>query len=359
MSSSPNLSSSDLTADPSSAAAPRGEILSQEEINALLSAIASEGKKGESAAPRAGGHPARAEERRLKTYDFRRPDKLSKDQLRTLHMMHEGFARLLQTSLSAYLRAMVELEVASVEQMTYEEFSRLLANPTILSVFSLHPLEGSALLEIDPEIGFAIIDRLLGGPGSIPSRLRELTDIEQTVMRRIVVRSMDNLTPAWSQVVEMRPRFERLELNPQFTQLVPPNEMVVVIALELKLRGVVGRINLCLPYLSLEPIVSKLTTHYWFSASRRQPTPEAQATLGRRVSELYVTLSVILGTSQVRVQDLLDLAPGDVIQLDAPVTGLLPVRLAGRTKFWVRPGRAGNRLAAEIVRAEEGEGDDE
>ncbi|HEX6971069.1 MAG TPA: flagellar motor switch protein FliM [Limnochordia bacterium] len=328
-----------------------GQLLSQDEINALLSAIAAEGASDE-ALPALGAGAGR----RVKSYDFRRPDKLSKDQLRTLQMMHEGFARLLQTSLSAYLRAMVEVEVASVEQMTYEEFSRLLSQPTILSVFSLPPLEGSAVLEIDSEIGFAIIDRLLGGPGSVPARIRELTDIEQTVIRRIVARSMDNLTQAWSQVATIHPHFERLELNPQFTQLVPPNEMVVVIALDLKLRDVVGRMNLCLPYLLLEPIVSKLTTHYWFSASRRQPTPENRAALSRRVSELYLSLSVILGTSDVRVRDLLELTPGDVIQLDAPVGGLLPVRLAGRTKFWARPGRIGQRLAVEIVRAEEGEG---
>ncbi len=232
------------------------EILSQEEIDSLLTAIST----GE-AVPDEVSH---TEQRKVKIYDFRRPDKFSKDQIRTLHMMHETFARLTSTALSAQLRALVGVHVASVDQLTYEEFIRSIPNPTTLAVVNMDPLKGSAVLEIDPSITFTIIDKLFGGRGEPAKISRELTEIELSVMEGIVVRILGNLRESWSNVIDLRPRLSTIETNPQFAQIVPPSEMVVLITLETKVGEVEGMTNLCLPYITIEPVISKFSAQYLF-----------------------------------------------------------------------------------------------
>lgn len=198
------------------------EILSQDEIDALLSAISS-GEVSES------DYASVSEQKKVKIYDFKRPDKFSKDQIRTLQMMHETFARLATTGLSAQLRALVSVHVASVDQLTYEEFIRSIPNPTTLAVINMDPLRGSAILEIDPSISFTIIDRLFGGKGEQAKISRELSEIEMSVMEGIIVRILGNMRESWSTVIDLRPRLGNIETNPQFAQVVPPNDMVVLI----------------------------------------------------------------------------------------------------------------------------------
>src|SRR4030043_2414081 len=217
------------------------EILSQDEIDSLLTAIST----GEIDTTE---YTANQDQRKVKIYDFRRPDKFSQDQIRTLQMMHETFARLTTTSLSANLRALVSVHVASVDQLTYEEFVRSIPNPTTLAVINMDPLKGNSVLEIDPSITFTIIDKLFGGIGESSRITRELTDIELSVMEGIIVRILGNLREAWSNVIDLRPRLGNLETNPQFAQIVPPNDMVVLITLETKVGDVEGMPNLCIPY---------------------------------------------------------------------------------------------------------------
>lgn len=330
------------------------EILSQDEINALLAAIAAEDEAEEGGAD---SGPTEDPKGRVRPYDFGRPNKLSKDQLRTFQLMHESFARGVATSLSAYMRTFVDSEVVSTDAMLYEEFSRLLANPGILAIFSLPPLEGSVLLDVNPDIGFAIIDRLLGGPGIMPKQVRELTELEQPVIRRVIERMMENLSDTWSHVVQIEPQFEQLELNPQFTQLVPPKEIVVVIGLEVSMRGATGRLNLCIPYDVIEPIIPRISTHYLFSGGRRAAPPDQALELEQQITRLFVTVRALLGTASVSVAELLDLRVGDYIPLDTKVDGLLPVHVGTRPKFWGRPGRTGNRMAVELVSVLDGEDD--
>ena len=235
------------------------EILSQDEIDALLIAIST----GEVDTT---DYSASKEQKKVKIYDFRRPDKFSKDHIRTLQMMHETFARLTTTALSAQLRALVSVHVASVDQLTYEEFIRSIPNPATLAVINMDPLKGSAVLEIDPSITFTIIDKLFGGMGELAKISRELTDIELSVMEGIIVRILGNLRTAWSNVIDLRPRLGNIETDPQFAQIVPPNDMVVLITLETKVGEVEGMTNLCIPYISIEPVISKLSAQYWFSA---------------------------------------------------------------------------------------------
>ncbi|MFS8581976.1 MAG: flagellar motor switch protein FliM [Limnochordales bacterium] len=297
----------------------------------------------------------------VKRYDFRRPDKFSKDQLRTLQIIHEGFSRGFATYLSGYVRTIVEGEVVLVTQSTYDEFVRSLTNPTLIGVFSMAPLEGSAIIEIPPDLTFVIIDRLLGGPGTVPARIRELTEIEQTVMRRVLERSLTALSDAWSNLVQLEPRLERLEVNPQFVQLLPPHDMVVVIALRVRIRGVEGRVNICIPYIALEPIASKLSAHYLFGGGEKVETGQYVEDIRKQVETMAVPLVVSLGEAVVTVAELLDLAEGDVIRLDTRVSEPLSVRVGDKTKFLAKPGRLGSRLAVEIteVLAEKGEEADE
>ena len=320
------------------------EVLSQDEIDQLLSAIsAGEISTEEVHQPK--------DQRKIKIYDFKRPDKFSKDQIRTVSIMHETFARLTTTSLSAQLRSLVHVHVASVDQLTYEEFIRSIPNPTTLAVVDMDPLKGSAILEIDPAITFSIIDRLFGGQGEGAKFSRELTDIEQSVMEGIIVRVLGNLRESWSTVIDLRPRLGGIETNPQFAGIVPPSEMVVLVTLETKVGEVEGMMNLCIPYLTIEPIISKLSAQYWYSSVRRGTTTENLNILRDRLATVAVTLSAEIGNMDITVRDVLALRPGDIIRLDSVrVADSMPLKVGDRKKFLCRPGVLGNKLAVQIVK---------
>ena len=235
------------------------EVLSQDEIDQLLTAIMAGDDDPEDLKPSSGYNC-----RKVKIYDFKRPDKFSKVQIRTISMMHEIFARLTTTSLSAQLRSMIHIHVASVDQLTYEEFIRSIPTTTILATINFDPLKGNAVLEIDPAVTFSIIDRLAGGTGEAIKNPHELTDIELSIMEGIIVRMLGNLREAWTKVIDLRPRLGCIDTNPQFAQIVPPTDMIVLITFEATIGDVEGMINLCIPYATIEAIVNKLTNAYWF-----------------------------------------------------------------------------------------------
>jgi len=318
------------------------EILSQDEIDALLTAIST----GEVDTTE---YSATQEQRKVKIYDFRRPDKFSKDQIRTLQMMHETFARLTTTALSAQLRALVSVHVASVDQLTYEEFVRSIPNPTTLAVINMDPLKGSGVLEIDPSITFTIIDKLFGGIGESSRITRELTDIELSVMEGIIVRILGNLREAWSNVIDLRPRLGNIETNPQFAQIVPPNDMVVLITLETKVGEVEGMTNLCIPYITIEPIISKLSAQYWYSSIRKGTTDENLAIIQGRLENVELLVVAEIGEVPITMQEVLNLSVGDVIKLpDTKINSDMTLKVGGRKKYKCRPGLIGSRVAVQI-----------
>lgn len=329
------------------------EVLSQDEIDQLLTAIsAGEVDTQEIHQP--------TDQRKIKIYDFKRPDKFSKDQIRTVSIMHETFARLTTTSLSAQLRSLVAVHVASVDQLTYEEFIRSIPNPTTLAVIDMDPLKGSAILEIDPAITFSIIDRLFGGQGEGAKFSRELTDIEQSVMEGIIVRVLGNLRESWSTVIDLRPRLGGIETNPQFAQIVPPSEMVVLVTLETKVGDVEGMMNLCIPYLTIEPIISKLSAQYWYSSVRRGTTTENLNILRERLENIGVTIKAEIGRMQLTVRDVLALCAGDIIRLDnTRVSDPMVLMIGDRKKFLCRPGVVGNKLAVQVSKKLEEMGQEE
>ena len=275
------------------------EVLSQDEIDQLLTAISSGDSEVDDFKPV-------NDTRKIKIYDFKRPDKFSKEQLRTVSNMHETFARLTTTSLSAQLRSLVHVHVASVDQLTYEEFIRSIPTPTTLAVVNMDPLKGNAVLEIDPTITFCMIDRLFGGRGvTSGNKNRDLTDIEQSVMEGIIVRILANMREAWTQVIDLRPRLGQIETNPQFAQIVPPSEMVVLITLETKVGDEEGMMNFCIPYLTIEPIISKLSSQFWFSSVRRSSTTQYLGTLKEKLSSVDMEVVASVGSINLSVRDVL------------------------------------------------------
>lgn len=321
------------------------DVLSQSEIDKLLSALSTGAVSAEEV-------NAAEEQKKVKVYDFKRPDKFSKDQIRTLYMLHENFARLLNTYLSTHLRTLVNVEVASVEQLTYEEFVRSLSNPSVIGVLAVPPLKGNVIMELNPSIAFSIIDRLFGGTGESTMKVRVLTEIEEAVIRKIFNKAIENFRDAWENVVQISPQLEAMETNPQFTQIVPPSDMVVIITLQVKIGTIEGLMNICIPYLVLEPIMSKLTTTFWVAASvaNKQEQPEQVEILQKKISNTSVPLVVELGTIDITIQEFLTLGFNDVLQLDTKVKDELKCIIGRYPKFYCRPGTFGKNAAVQITR---------
>ncbi|MBQ9103212.1 MAG: flagellar motor switch protein FliM [Treponema sp.] len=319
------------------------EVLSQDEIDQLLQAISS----GES--EDTDFKPVN-DTRKIKIYGFKRPDKFSKEQIRTVSIMHETFARLTTTSLSAQLRSLVHVHVASVDQLTYEEFIRSIPTPTTLAVINMDPLKGNAVLEIDPAITFSMIDRLFGGTGQGAKVSRDLTDIEQSVMEGIIVRILANMREAWTQVIDLRPRLGQIETNPQFAQIVPPSEMVVLVTLETKVGEEEGMMNFCIPYLTIEPIISKLSSQFWFSSVRRSSTTQYLGTLKEKLSDVDMDVVAEIGTINMPIRDVLALRVGDVVRLSTVRVGdPLSLSVGNKKKFYCQPGVVGKKMAVQII----------
>ncbi len=330
------------------------DVLSQSEIDDLLSALSTGVVTAEEI-------KTEEKQRKIKIYDFKRPDKFSKDQIRTIYMLHENFARMINTYLSAHLRTLIHIDVASVDQLTYEEFIRSMPNPSVISIFQMRPLKGNAILEINPNIVLAIIDRLFGGPGLPPAKARALTDIEEAIIRKVIHKAMESMQEAWKQVVSIEPRMEALETNPQFTQIVPPNDMVVLITLQAKIGQAEGLMNICIPYLVLEPIMSKLTTTFWVSSSTaKQSSPETMNSLQRKLEKTLIPVITELGRATISVHELLNLGVGDVLQLDTKAENDLSVIIGSREKFKCKPGLVGHKNAIQITQViSQGDDNDE
>lgn len=319
------------------------EVLSQDEIDQLLQAISSGESDTDDFKPV-------SDTRKIKIYDFKRPDKFSKEQIRTVSIMHETFARLTTTSLSAQLRSLVHVHVASVDQLTYEEFIRSIPTPTTLAVINMDPLKGNAVLEIDPAITFSMIDRLFGGTGQGAKVSRDLTDIEQSVMEGIIVRILANMREAWTQVIDLRPRLGQIETNPQFAQIVPPSEMVVLVTLETKVGEEEGMMNFCIPYLTIEPIISKLSSQFWFSSVRRSSTTQYLGTLKEKLSDVDMDVVAEIGTINLPIRDVLALRVGDVVRLsNVRVGDPLSLSVGNKKKFLCQPGVVGKKMAVQVI----------
>jgi flagellar motor switch protein FliM len=246
---------------------------------------------------------------------------------------------------------MVHVHVASVDQLTYEECIRSIPTPTCLAIINMDPLKGNSILEIDPAITFSIIDRLFGGTGEGNKVQHELTDIEQSVMEGIIVRLLGNMREAWAQVIDLRPRLGQIDTNPQFAQIVPPTEMVVLVTLETKVGDVEGMMNFCIPYLTIEPIIGKLSAQFWYSNAHQVASTEDLSVLKDKLLNVDVNVVAEVGRIQVPVGDVLALEPGDVIRLyDTRVGDPFTLSVGSVPKFECRPGVLGRKMAVQITK---------
>lgn len=323
--------------------------LSQEQLDMILR---SAGLAGTAGAHHQAGRPAG---RRLRLYDFRNPDKFSKEQLRTLLTLHENFCRVASTTLSAVLRTVVQVSTVSAEQRTYGDFIRALPDPTVLAVFTLAPFPGNAVAELSPVVAFAMIDRLLGGPGYGLGANRAITELETVVVKRLFHAIFESMAEAWRGLGEATPRLESLETNPFFVQIVAPSEIVVHLSFVVKVGNQAGELNVCIPFTTMEKVLPLLSTRQWGSRAAHQREDE-RARLLHELAGVGLPVLVELGRAVITVGDLLRLSEGDVIILDTPRDGPVDVLVKERIKFRGRPGRSGKRLAVRITEVvDEGE----
>lgn len=318
------------------------EVLSQSEIDNLLKALST----GELDVEEYANNSNVAQ---VKNYDFSRPAKFSKEHLRTLEIIFEHYGRLLYTTLPAYLRKNVQVEVMNSEAVAYSEFANALSNPVMLGVVDFSPLEGNIIMEIAPTLGYAIIDRLLGGQGHTLEKKREFSEIELTILERIISICVDLFREPWKNVAEINPRLEKIETNSQFAQIISPSEMIAIVTLTVKIGDVEGLMNICLPYTTLEPVVDKLNTKYWYSTMQSKQEEGFEDRIEELIARAVVPLKAVLGTSTITVNDFANLQKGDIIKLDSGIEDELTVFVGNIGKFKALPGSAEDNYAVRIT----------
>ena len=318
-----------------------GEVLSQSEIDELFKAL-NTGEIDVNDMQEAN------EQKGVKVYDFTRPSKFSKEQLRTLEIIFENYARLISTYLSGHLRTMVTAEVMNAEAITYSEFSNALINPVILAVTDFRPLKGSILLELSPNMGYTIIDRVLGGSGSGLNAIRDFTDIERVILEKIFVQFVQLLVEPWQNVVELEPMLEKIETNSQVVQIISPNEIIALVTLNIKIGNVAGMMNICIPHLVIESIMDKLNTKFWFAQKEQELGPSYEEYIQKMIQKSRVPVRAVLGKTHITVKEFLDLMRSDIIKLDKDIDSDLDIYVGNFLKLTGTPGEYKNKVAVKI-----------
>ncbi len=317
------------------------DILSQSEIDNLLAQLTSgELDANDISAP---------EEKQAKDYDFQRPVKFSKEHLRTLEIIFEHYGRLLSTNLPVYLRKNVQVSVSSSETVTFSEFTNALSNPIILSIINFSPLPGNIIMELSLNLGFAIIDRMLGGQGKALEKTRDFSEIEMAILEKIMVVCMNLMREPWKNVLDINPMLDRIETNPQFAQIIAPSDMIAIVTLNIKIGEVEGMMNICLPYFTLESIMDNLNTKFWYSTMVESNDENYQQYIEAMIKRVDVPLRAVLGRSSVSVYDFMNLQLGDIIRLDSDVNGELLVYVGNIKKFTAVPGSSKDKYAVQVT----------
>ena len=318
-----------------------GEVLSQNEIDALLQQLST----GEFDVDQMQGQ----EEKQVKNYDFSRPTKFSKEHLRTLEIIFEHYSRLISTNLPVYLRKNVQVTVASSETVTFSEFSNALSNPVILGIINFTPLNGTIILDLATNLGYAMIDRMLGGSGIPLDKSREFSEIELTIIQKVLVMFTQLLREPWRNVIDISPVLSRLETNPQFAQVIAPNDMIAIVTLNMKIGDVEGFVNFCLPFFTLEEVMDKLNTKYWFSTMQENHDEDYEVFIESMIRKVDIPIKAVLGKSTISVSDFLNLQVGDCIRLDSKVDNDMEVYVGNIRKFTALPGANKDAYAVRIT----------
>lgn len=327
------------------------DVLSQNEIDNLLKALSS----GEVDV----NEMKKTNEVQVKEYDFARPSKFSKEHLRTLEIIYDNYGRLLSTNLPIYLRKNIQVEVMNSEAVTYMEFSNALSNPVLLGIIDFEPLKGNIIMEMATKLGYAIIDRMLGGEGEPLEKTREFSEIELLIIERVMTSCVELMREPWENVLDINPRLQRIETNPQFAQIIQPSEMIAIVTINIKIGDVEGLINLCLPYLTLEPVMDKLNTKFWYSNMQDSDGETYSDDIETLIAKAQVPVTTVLGHSSINVSDFMSIQPGDIIRLDTKVDDELDVYVGDIKKFTALPGSSGKKYAVRltsVIREEQEDG---
>ena len=318
-----------------------GEVLSQSEIDNLLAAFSS----GELDADQM----QEPEEKQVKNYDFSRPTKFSKEHLRTLEIIFEHYSRLISTNLPVYLRKNVQIAVASSETVTFNEFTNALSNPVILGIINFAPLNGTIIMDLATNLGYAMLDRMLGGSGVPLEKSREFSEIEMSIIEKILVMFTQLLREPWKNVIDISPVLQRLETNPQFAQVISPNDMIAIVTLNMKIGDVEGFMNVCLPFFTLEDVMDKLNTKYWFSTMQENHDENYEAYIESLIRKADIPIRAVLGKSMISVNDFMNLQVGDCIRLGSRVDDDMNIYVGNIKKFTALTGAEKGSYAVRIT----------
>lgn len=317
------------------------DVMSQDEIDKLLNQLSS----GELDAEEL----QETEEKQIREYDFKRPSKFSKEHLRTLEIIFDHYGRLLSTHLPAYLRKSVQVEVMNSEAVTYSEFSNALSNPVLLGIVNFAPLKGNIVIELAANLGYAIVDRMLGGGGTPLDKNRDFTEIELSIIERIFGICVNLLREPWQNVIAIEPHLERIETNSQFAQIISPSEMIAIVTINIKLGDVEGLMNVCLPFICLEDIMDKLNTKYWFSTLQDVDEGDYHELIEGMIERAQIPMKAVLGKSTLPVLDFINLQVGDIIRVDSKVDDELNIYVGNILKFTALPGSASEKYAVKVT----------
>lgn len=317
------------------------DILSQNEIDALLKQLS----EGDLDVDQIQGE----DEKQVKNYDFSRPTKFSKEHLRTLEIIFEHYSRLISTNLPVYLRKNVQVTVASSETVAFSEFSNALSNPSVLGIVNFAPLNGNIIIEIATNLCYAMLDRMLGGSGQPLEKSRDFSDIELTILQKLLVMFTQLMREPWKNVVEISPVLSRLETNPQFAQVIAPSDMIAIVTLNMKIGDVEGMVNICLPFFTLEDVMDKLNTKYWFSTMQENHDEHYEEYIESMIRRVDIPIKAVLGKSTISVNDFLNLQVGDCIRLDSRVDTDMDVYVGNIKKFTALPGTERDSYAVQIT----------
>ena len=317
------------------------DILSQSEIDNLLKQLS----EGDLDVDQIQGE----DEKQVKNYDFSRPTKFSKEHLRTLEIIFEHYSRLISTNLPVYLRKNVQVSVASSETVTFSEFSNALSNPSVLGIVNFAPLNGNIIIEIATNLCYTMLDRMLGGSGQPLEKSRDFSDIELTILQKLLVMFTQLMREPWKNVVEISPVLSRLETNPQFAQVIAPSDMIAIVTLNMKIGDVEGMVNICLPFFTLEDVMDKLNTKYWFSTMQENHDEHYEEYIESMIRRVDVPIKAVLGKSTISVNDFLNLQVGDCIRLDSRVDTDMNVYVGNIKKFTALPGTDRDSYAVQIT----------
>lgn len=318
-----------------------GDVLSQSEIDNLLAAL--------SAGELDMDEMQDAAEKQVKNYDFKRPAKFSKEHLRTLEIIFEHYGRLISTNFPVYLRKNVQVSVTSSETVTFSEFTNALSNPVILGIVNFQPLAGNIIIELGTNLGYAMIDRMLGGQGTPLEKNRDFSEIELSIIEKILVVAMQLLREPWKNVLDINPVLDRLETNPQFAQIIAPNDMIAIVTLNIKVGDVEGIMTICLPFFTMETVMDRLNTKYWYASMQQKQDEDYEEHISSLIKRVDVPVKAILGKSVISVNDFAGLQVGDVIKLDRQVDEELDVYVGNIKKFTALPGASKDHYAVRVT----------